>query len=129
MIETKLREYENFHILLWLMKDTCWLLEFKLGGVVMIVPTVLAAIHITWLGRHNTANLFHNLAISNWICGNAIWMIGEFFFNDGFRPFAKIFFSIGVVLLGVYYFWVLPKGREGNPPDELPPDTSLPLIK
>ncbi len=111
MIETKLREYENFHIVLWLFKDTCWLMEFKLGGLVMIVPTVLAAFHITWLGRSNTANLYHNLAVSHWICGNAVWMVGEFFFNDTLRPFAKALFSIGFVFLAAYYFGILPREK------------------
>ncbi|MDP1771806.1 MAG: hypothetical protein Q8L15_05930 [Methylobacter sp.] len=114
MIETKLREYENFHIVLWLLKDTCWMMEWKLGGMIMIVPTILAAFHITWLGRKNTANLFHNLAICSWICGNAIWMIGEFFFNDSFRPFSKVFFSIGFVFLAVYYVGVLPKQKRSR---------------
>ncbi|HEY8035237.1 MAG TPA: hypothetical protein VIF37_06580 [Methylobacter sp.] len=111
MRETKLREYENFHIVLWLLKDTCWLMEWRLQGIIMIVPTIAAALHITWLGRHNTANLFHNLAVSSWICGNAVWMIGEFFFDDTLRPFAKVFFSIGVLFLVVYYFGVLPKEK------------------
>jgi hypothetical protein len=111
MRETKLREYENFHIVLWLLKDTCWLMEWKLEGIIMIVPTIAAALHITWLGRRNTANLFHNLAVSSWISGNAVWMIGEFFFDDTLRPFAKVFFSIGVMFLAVYYFGVLPKEK------------------
>lgn len=110
MIKTKLREYENFHIVLWLLKDTCWLMEWRLEGIIMIVPTVAA----TWLGRKNTANLFHNLAVSSWICGNAVWMIGEFFFNDSFRPFAKVFFGIGLVFLAVYYFGVLPKEKRAR---------------
>ncbi|TRW89999.1 hypothetical protein [Candidatus Methylobacter oryzae] len=111
MIETKLREYENLHIVLWLLKDTCWLMEWRLEGVFMIMPTVAAAFHITWLGRKNTADLFHNLAVSSWICGNALWMIGEFFFDDTFRPFARIFFGIGFVFLGIYYFGVLPREK------------------
>lgn len=111
MIAAKLREYENFHIVLWLLKDTCWMMEWKIGGIIMIVPTVAAAFHITWLGRKNIADLYHNLAISNWICGNAVWMIGEFFFDDSFRPYARGFFFIGFVFLAAYYFGVLPKEK------------------
>ena len=107
----RLREYENFHIVLWIMKDTCWLMEWKIAGVVMITPTILAALHITWLSRKNIADLYHNITISNWICGNAIWMIGEFFFDDTFRPFAKIFFAIGLSFLMFYYFIILPREK------------------
>lgn len=113
-METKLRQYENFHIVLWLMKDTCWLMEWKIAGIIMIVPTVAAAFHITWLGRKNTADLYHNLAVSNWICANAVWMIGEFFFDDTLRPFSAVFFSMGFIFLAAYYFGVLPRERQRN---------------
>jgi hypothetical protein len=113
-METKLREYENFHIVLWIMKDTCWLMDWKLAGVIMIVPTVVAAFHITWLSRKNIANLLHNLAVSHWISANAVWMIGEFFYDDTLRPFSAIFFSIGFIFLAVYYFGVLPRKKPGN---------------
>lgn len=107
----RLRAYENFHIVLWIMKDSCWLMEWEIAGVVMIIPTVFAAFHITWLSRKNIADLFHNITISNWICGNAVWMIGEFFFDDSLRPIAKIFFAIGMAFLMFYYFIILPRHR------------------
>ena len=115
----RLREYENFHIVLWIMKDTCWLMEWKIGGVIMITPTILAALHITWLSRKNLADFFHNITISNWICGNAVWMIGEFFYDDTFRPFAKIFFAIGLAFLMFYYFIVLPREKRAQKEQQL----------
>jgi hypothetical protein len=105
----KLRGYENFHIVLWLMKDTCWLMEWKTAGIVMIVPTIIAAFHITWLERKTTGDLYHNIAICNWICANAVWMIGEFFFDDRLRPVSAVFFAVGFVFLTIYYLLVLPK--------------------
>lgn len=111
MLDTKLREYENFHIVLWLMKDVCWLMEWRLEGIFMVVPTIAAALHITWLERKNTADLLHNLAVSCWISGNSIWMAGEFFFDDGLKPIAKVFFIAGFVFLAVYYFGVRPRER------------------
>ena len=47
----KLRHYENLHIPLWLLKDTCWMLQWKLLGVTMIIPTLSVAVIIalnTW---------------------------------------------------------------------------------
>jgi hypothetical protein len=108
-MNSKLREYENFHIVLWILKDTSWLMEWRLMGLIMIVPTVTAAFHITWLDRKNTANLFHNLAVSHWICANAVWMIGEFFYDDRLRPFSAVFFGLGIFCLAIYYFVVLPR--------------------
>lgn len=107
----KLRGYENFHIVFWLMKDTCWLMEWQTAGIVMIVPTIIAALHITWLERKNIGDFYHNIAICNWICANAVWMIGEFFFDDKFRPISAVFFGAGFVFLADYYLLVLPKMR------------------
>ena len=104
-----IRKYENFHIALWLLKDTCWVTDFKTGGIVMIVPTLAVAFYITWKMRIHTAELFHNLAVCSWICANSIWMVGEFFFNDGLRQPATIFFSLGLIFIGWYYFVLLPR--------------------
>ena len=108
-----IRKYENFHIFLWLLKDMCWVQSFKLGGVIMIGPTILAAIHITWLSRKSQVDLLHNLAITSWITANSIWMVGEFYFNDTTRPFATIFFVLGLLPVAYYYgYVVLIKGGE-----------------
>ena len=69
----------------------------------MILPTIGVALHITWLRRHIKSDLFHNLAVSFWISGNSIWMIGEFFYDDGLRPQAVIFFGIGLLMMLYYY--------------------------
>ena len=39
-----IRHYENLHIPLWLIKDTCWMMEFKVLGVCMIAPTLIVAL-------------------------------------------------------------------------------------
>lgn len=78
MISNRLREYENFHIVLWLLKDTCWVMDFKVPGLIMILPTISVALHITWLHRKSMAELLHNLAVVLWISANSVWMIGEF---------------------------------------------------
>lgn len=67
MIKIRLHQYENFHIVLWLLKDTCWLMEWKLEGVIMAVPTIALAFFIIWLGRKKIDNLFHNLALTSWL--------------------------------------------------------------
>lgn len=106
-----LRKYENLHIALWLLKDTCWVMDWKFAGMVMIVPTVLVAVHIAWRSRKNMADLFHNIAVCSWICANGTWMTGEFFFDDATRPIATIFFAIGLLVITVYYIFVLPRNK------------------
>lgn len=108
---TKIREYENLHILLWLLKDTCWVLLWETGGIIMIVPTITVALHITWISRKKISELFHNLAIVFWICANSVWMIGEFYFDDSLRPISTVFFAAGLILMFIYYAILLPRKR------------------
>ncbi len=98
-----IREYENMHIVLWLIKDTCWVMTFRAAGMIMVIPTILVAIHIAYKSRKNIADLFHNIAVVLWISANATWMTGEFFFNDSLRKYAMIFFTAGIIVIGVYY--------------------------
>lgn len=107
-----LRQYENLHILLWLVKDTCWITDFKIGGMIMIVPTFLAAIHIAYITRNRMPEFFHNIAVCCWIIANGIWMVGEFYFEDTTRPYATVFFAFGVIVLAFYYFYYLPRHKE-----------------
>jgi hypothetical protein len=119
-----IREYENLHIALWLLKDTCWVTAgtfptdsfwyhaWHVLGMLMIIPTLGVAIHITWRARKQISDLFHNIAVCLWITANAVWMTGEFFYDDGTRGFAKFFFAAGIIVVGVYYAIHFPKRNQ-----------------
>ena len=111
MISPTYRWIENGHIFLWLIKDTCWAMEWKLGGIFMIFPTIGVALYILWKSRRIRAELFHNIAVCLWIMANSIWMLGEFNEQDT-RPVAATLFVIGLVLLIVYYIFFFHKDRE-----------------
>jgi hypothetical protein len=105
------RKTENLHIVFWLMKDISWCLMFRTLGMIMIVPTLGAALFITWRARHNRTDFAHNLAVVFWITANAWWMTAEFFeFDekaillgiDG-RHWAMVPFAIGAAVLVVHY--------------------------
>jgi hypothetical protein len=105
----ELRASENFHIVLWLLKDLCWVMDLKVAGIVMVVPTVSMAVHIAWRSRHEIGELLHSVAVVLWIMANSTWMIGEFFFNDGIRPLAALFFVLGLLTVSWYYLVLLPR--------------------
>ena len=107
----RFRAYENFHIVLWLLKDACWVSDFKTAGLIMIIPTIAVALHITWLHRNSAAELAHNLAVVCWISANTVWMVGEFYFDDGLRPVAMVFFAMGLLLVAYYYGIVWPRRK------------------
>ena len=100
---TKFRHFENFHIVLWLVKDLSWCMLSKTLGVVMITPTLLLAIYITWVHRAEKSELLHNLAIVLWICAFSVWMIGEFYYEDTIRSYALFFFLAGLGTAAYYY--------------------------
>ena len=112
-VSANYRWLENGHILLWLIKDTCWALEFKTGGIIMVIPTVSVAFYITWKSRQMRAELYHNIAVCCWILANSVWMIGEFFEHEA-RPYAASIFCVGLLVLAVYYILYFKKDRKAE---------------
>ena len=114
------RRSENLHIVFSLAKDISWCLLWRTLGMIMIVPTLGAAIYITWRGRAIRTDLAHNLAIVFWITANAWWMTAEFFDFDekplwlgvSGRTLALIPFAIGALILAWHYFDAWRGGRQ-----------------
>lgn len=104
---SNIKKTENVHILLWLIKDTCWVLNFKWLGMIMIIPTITVAVIIAIRTFNRFSDFMHNCAICCWITANGIWMTGEFFFNDSLRPEALVFFIAGLFCIIYYYLIVL----------------------
>lgn len=99
-----LRHFENLHIPLWLLKDTCWMMEWKVLGIIMIFPTVLTAFLITYMTR-KTNEVYINYAISAWIIANAFWMSCEFFGHVEWKFYAGIPFAIGILFTLYFYLF------------------------
>ncbi|MBI3502349.1 MAG: hypothetical protein HY063_11200 [Bacteroidetes bacterium] len=100
----QIRHIENLHISLWLMKDTCWLMQWKLFGVTMIVPTLGVAIAITVMNWRNRDDEFWiNLAICFWISANAFWMCCEFFQHEELKFYSAFPFALGFLCVGWFY--------------------------
>lgn len=103
-----IRVNENLHIILWLVKDLAWLMEYKVTGLVMVFPTVAMAFFITWQSRNFRRELIHSIAVICWIFANSTWMIGDFFFQGRGHGLSESFFLSGLALLAVYYAILLP---------------------
>ena len=98
-----IRQFENFHITLWLIKDMSWLMGWKVLGIFMIAPTLAFAAFITWKEKRSMSDFFHNLAVIFWISANSFWMVSEFLNQEELRIFSAIFFAIGFVFVATYY--------------------------
>lgn len=99
---SKIRRLENLHIVFWLIKDTCWMMEFKLLGAIMIIPALFMAIFIVYHTRQSI-DLHINLAILCWISANSYWMFVEFFYNSHWKHLALIPFGLGFLFVIIYY--------------------------
>ncbi len=97
-----LRHYENIHIPLWLLKDTCWMMEWKILGMIMIVPTVSVAVYLAYKSRQ-ARDFYINLAISFWITANAYWMCCEFYKREELKYYAGIPFFFGMLCTAWFY--------------------------
>lgn len=94
--------FDNVHILLWLIKDTCWMLEWRLLGTVMILPTIGVAVYLAV--RSAGRDVFWiNLAICFWISANAYWMLCEFFDREIYKDYAGLPFALGLLSVAIFY--------------------------
>ena len=107
---TSIRKFENLHILLWLIKDSCWMLEVRWLGTLMILPTVSVAIWIAWICR-STKDVYINLAVLCWIVANSAWMLMEFFTKEEYKLYTAIPFGLGLVFTLYFYLLIFREKR------------------
>jgi len=99
------RRVENAHVAFWLLKDFSWCTSTHWLGLVMVVPTLTLAVRLAHHSQRDAEDFAHNLATCFWIAANVIWMVGEFYFDDGTRRHAQVFFVAGLLVLSTYYAW------------------------
>lgn len=107
-----IRKFENLHIACWLVKDTCWVMDLRVLGIIMIFPTLLLAFYFTFKFIDIASEYYHNMAVCLWIMANSVWMIGEFFFDDTLRSYAMVFFISGIGVIAYYYLFIYRKEEE-----------------
>ena len=99
----RVRIQENLHIVFWLIKDSCWMLEIKWLGALMVPPALFMAARICYLTR-KTEDLYINLGILSWITANSYWMLSEFFAASQYKNYAGFPFALGFVFVGWFYY-------------------------
>jgi len=108
---TKVARFDNIHILLWLIKDTCWMLEWKILGTIMIVPTIGVAVYLAT--KTVAEDVFWiNVAVCFWISANAYWMVCEFVEQEMYKDYAGAPFALGLMSVAVFYL----KSRSATQP-------------
>ncbi|MES2513391.1 MAG: hypothetical protein V4580_04575 [Bacteroidota bacterium] len=102
----RVKKYESLHIVFWLIKDSCWMLQLKWLGIAMVIPTLAIAIIIVYFTRKGV-DLYLNLAILCWICANSFWMYIEFFTSGEYKLLASFPFALGFIFIAIFYYKIL----------------------
>jgi ABC-type Fe3+ transport system permease subunit len=105
---SKIRKFENLHILFWLIKDLSWAMLWRPLGLIMIGPTVGVAIYILVKNWEDGTERSHNFAVLYWILANSFWMTAEFFGKEAWKSWTIIPFGMGLLILVFHYlklFW------------------------
>jgi hypothetical protein len=104
----RIRQFESMHIIFWLIKDSCWMLELKATGTLMIIPTFSLAVYLMYR-TYKTLDFYLNTAIFFWISANSFWMLMEFFNKNLLKGYALIPFIFGIITVMLFYFKQLDK--------------------
>jgi hypothetical protein len=107
-ITTQIKRSENLHILLWLIKDMCWLNQWVLAGTIVFFPTLILAIYICYKTKDTLLSFLVNLAVLAWIIANSCWMLGDFY-KLNLNTISTLFFAFGVILMLYYVGLILYK--------------------
>ncbi|MBL0328928.1 MAG: hypothetical protein IPP64_05790 [Bacteroidetes bacterium] len=100
----KIHHYENIHIPLWLLKDTCWMMEWRIMGIIMIIPTLTVSLIIAYSAwKEKDDEFWIKTAISFWISANSYWMVCEFVKHEELKYFAAIPFIAGMICVSYFY--------------------------
>lgn len=81
------------------------MLEWKVMGIAMIIPTISVAIIIAVKClKEKDDEFWINLAICFWIAANSYWMLCEFNLHEELKYYAAIPFAAG--MLCVLWFYI-----------------------
>ncbi len=80
------------------------MMQWKVLGIFMIVPTILVAMIITYKSsREKDDEAWINFAICFWISANSYWMICEFMQHEELKNYAGFPFVAGMICVAVFY--------------------------
>lgn len=102
---------ETAHIPLWLIKDICWLMSYRLAGVIIAVPTIAVAIWMALLTRRNKDQFLPNVSIAFWILANANWMFAEFY-ELPTKELSIYPFALGVLVFLIFVLKRMMSGKD-----------------
>lgn len=99
-------KFDGIHLLLWLIKDTLWVMGFKYATLLMIIPTVSYTCYLLYKNRENRSFFILYIAILFWLLGNSAWIVNDFFLQNKYNTVCYVFFILGILTT---FFHILKK--------------------
>lgn len=104
---------EEAPVVLNLIKDTGWCYTFGIVSVVAFIPVFTFQCYEAWRARkEGWHKVMVNIAGAIAVLGNATWMVGDIFFHDHLRPYAKGILNVGFLMLALYAILAYLNGRK-----------------
>ena len=78
------------------------MLDYKVLGTFMVVPTVLVALSLAAKTRR-TPDFLMNVSVLCWISANAFWMCCEFYSWNESKTWAVVPFLLGMLFITLFF--------------------------
>ena len=99
------KQYENLHIILWLLKDTAWNKQLIIMWWISVIPTVLIALDFIILATED--RMFYVVQFI-WVVSNLTWAFGELYIPQHNESIALFTFETDSFLTMRWYSaWTL----------------------
>ncbi|MFN0203897.1 MAG: hypothetical protein ACKVTZ_20420 [Bacteroidia bacterium] len=91
-------KFDGFHLLLWLIKDTLWVMGFKNATLFMVFPTLTYTFYLLYKNYQDKDFFILYLAILCWLLGNSAWIINDFWLQNQYDKVCYVFFFLGIAV-------------------------------
>lgn len=95
---SKAIKFDSIHLLLWLIKDTVWVMGFKHIAIFMIFPTVGYTCFLLYKNYSDQNYFILYSAILCWLLGNSAWILNDFLFDNKYNKVSYLFFALGILI-------------------------------
>ena len=92
-------KFDSIHLLLWLVKDTLWVMGFKYATLFMILPTVGYTFYLLSKNYQDKNYFILYLAILCWLLGNSAWILNDFLFENKYNVICYALFLLGIAII------------------------------
>jgi hypothetical protein len=96
---------ETIGSVLWFVMDGFWMLNQALPAKAMVLPTLAVNLFVFRFTKRTFGQMAVVAAMNSWLVMNILWMLGDLAGDRRPIAVARVFFVLGIVLLGAAVGW------------------------